>query len=155
MEKIISKRILFTGDICTQIFPQIRSLASVSCFLALLQCYTCFVAGTKPVPRIYCTKSYLLRHMQCFCYERNRSNVTFNIDFDNEKQDLLVFGTLTLCDVVAMPLLCTVELCLPWFGKHTLFLAQSHISPFTCLYIVIQMTKIYGLICFLNEKSFS
>lgn len=34
-----------------------------------------FMAGRKPISRIYCTKSYLLRHMQCFHYEINRSSM--------------------------------------------------------------------------------
>lgn len=66
---------MFTRDMCIQIFPQIRSLAFLSCFPAFLQCHICFMAGRKPISRIYCTKNYLLRHMECVHYKINRSNM--------------------------------------------------------------------------------
>lgn len=34
------------------------------------------MAGRKLISRIFCTRNYLLRHMQCFHYEINRNNMT-------------------------------------------------------------------------------
>ena len=63
--------LLFTGDICTQIFPLIQLLA----FLVFQQCSS-VMAGRKLISRIFCTRNYLLRHMQCFHCEINRNNMT-------------------------------------------------------------------------------
>lgn len=63
--------LLFTGDICPQIFLLIRLLA----FLVFQQCCS-VMAGRKLISRIFCTRNYLLRHMQCFHCEINRNDMT-------------------------------------------------------------------------------
>ena len=97
--KQLSKMLLFTGDIYTQIFPLIRLPAS----LVFQQCSS-VMTGRKLISRIFCTRNYLLRHMQCFHYEINGNDTTL-IRVLTIRNETYLSSFLTLWNAVAIPLL--------------------------------------------------